>query len=134
MLSRGRLFATPRTVALQVPLSVGFSRREDWGGLPFPPPGDRPHPGTEPTCPTLRADCLFNIFFTTEPLYYCIIHSSIPAAQAYSSLFLTGNTRKERTCYIWSTLGKRGLCAIGRLHRPPLRLFRSVSQNPLIVK
>ena len=69
MLSRGRLFATPRTVALQVPLSVGFSRREDWGGLPFPPPGDRPHPGTEPTCPTLRADCLFNIFL---PLSHCI--------------------------------------------------------------
>ena len=33
-----RLFATPWTVVPQVPLSMGFSRQEDWGGLPFPPP------------------------------------------------------------------------------------------------
>ena len=39
MLSRVRLFVTPWTVALQVPLiSVGFFRQEYWNGLPFPPP------------------------------------------------------------------------------------------------
>ena len=26
----------------------GFSRQEYWSGLPFPSPGDIPHPGTEP--------------------------------------------------------------------------------------
>ena len=31
--------ATPWTVALQAPLSMGFSRQEYWGGLPCPPPG-----------------------------------------------------------------------------------------------
>ena len=30
-------FATPRTAALQAPLSVGFSMQEYWSGLPFPP-------------------------------------------------------------------------------------------------
>ena len=29
-------FVTPWTVAYQVPLSMGFSRQEDWSGLPFP--------------------------------------------------------------------------------------------------
>ena len=29
-------FATPRTVAFQAPLSVGFYRQEYWSGLPFP--------------------------------------------------------------------------------------------------
>ena len=43
-LSRVRLFATPWTVAHQAPLSVGFSRQEDWSGLPFPPPGGFSHP------------------------------------------------------------------------------------------
>ena len=38
----------PRTVARQVPLSMGFSRQEHWSGLPRPPPGDLPDPGTEP--------------------------------------------------------------------------------------
>ena len=40
LLSRVGLFATPRTVACQAPLSVEFSRRECWSELPFPPPGD----------------------------------------------------------------------------------------------
>ena len=43
-----RLFATPWTVAYQAPPSMGFSRQEYWGGLPFPSPGDLPNPGIEP--------------------------------------------------------------------------------------
>ena len=34
---------------LSVPLSMGFSRKDYWSGLPCPPPGDLPHPGIEPT-------------------------------------------------------------------------------------
>ena len=41
-LSHVQLFATPWTVALQAPLSMGFSRQEYWSGLPFPPPGNLP--------------------------------------------------------------------------------------------
>ena len=33
--SRVRLFATPRIIARQAPLSMGFSRQEYWSGLPF---------------------------------------------------------------------------------------------------
>ena len=36
--SRVRLCATPQTAAHQAPPSLGFSRQEHWGGLPFPPP------------------------------------------------------------------------------------------------
>ena len=43
--SHARLFVTPWAVALQAPLSMGFSRQEDWSGLPGPPPGDLRHPG-----------------------------------------------------------------------------------------
>ena len=35
----------------QAPLSMGFSRQEHWSGLPFPSPGDFPHPGIEPRSP-----------------------------------------------------------------------------------
>ena len=31
----------------------GFSRQEYWSGLPFPPPGDLPDPGIEPSAPAL---------------------------------------------------------------------------------
>ena len=54
-LSHVRLFATPRTVARQAPLSVGFSRREYWSGLPCPPPGGLPDPGIKLRSHTLQA-------------------------------------------------------------------------------
>ena len=50
--------ATPWTVARQAPLSMGFSRKEYWSGLPFPPPGDLPNPGIKPGSPALQADSL----------------------------------------------------------------------------
>ena len=52
-LSRVWLFATPWTVAYQAPPSMGFSRQAYWSGVPFPSPGDLPHPGTEPGSPAL---------------------------------------------------------------------------------
>ena len=57
-LSRVRLFATPWTVAHQVPPSIGFSRQEYWSGLPFPSPGDLLDPGIKPRSPALQADTL----------------------------------------------------------------------------
>ena len=43
-----RLFDTPQPVAHQTSLSMAFSRQEYWSRLPFPTPGDLPHPGIEP--------------------------------------------------------------------------------------
>ena len=48
----------PWTVAHQAPPSMGFSRQEYWGGLPFPSPGDLPDPGIEPRSPALQAETL----------------------------------------------------------------------------
>ena len=45
LLSHVWLSATPWPVAHQAPLSMGFSRREAWSGLPFPPPDDFPTQG-----------------------------------------------------------------------------------------
>ena len=47
------------------PLSMGFSRQECWNGLPFPPLGDLPNPGTEPT--SLESPALAGGYFTIEP-------------------------------------------------------------------
>ena len=44
------------------PPSMEFSRQEYWSGLPFPPPGDLPNPGMEPTSLVLAGR-----FFTTAP-------------------------------------------------------------------
>ena len=60
--------ATPWTVALQAPLSMGFSRQESWSGLPFPSPRDPLNPRIKPASPTLQADSLplsYQGYFTT---------------------------------------------------------------------
>jgi len=48
--------------SLEAPLSMEFSRQENWSGLPFPSPGDLPNPRIEPESPALQADSL-----PTEP-------------------------------------------------------------------
>ena len=59
------IFVTPWTVAHQAPLSVGFSRQGFWSGLPFPSPGDLPHPGIKPA--SLTSPALADGFFTSSP-------------------------------------------------------------------
>ena len=66
MLSHVQLFAAPWTIALKAPLSMEFSRKEYWSGLPLPTPGALPDPGIKPTSlvsPALQTDSL-----PTEPL------------------------------------------------------------------
>ena len=52
------ILVIPWSVAHEVPLSMGSSRQEYRSGLPFPSPGDLPHPGIEPGSPALQADSL----------------------------------------------------------------------------
>ena len=52
--------SSPGTVTHQAPLSMEFSREEDWSGLLFSSPGDLPDPGIEPGSPTLLADFLLS--------------------------------------------------------------------------
>ena len=52
-------FVTLWTVDRQAPLSMGFSRQQEyWNGLPFPSPGDLPKPGIELESSELQADYL----------------------------------------------------------------------------
>ena len=73
-----QLFGTPRTVARQAPLSMGFSRQQHWSELPFPPQRDLPDSGIEPTTPVDPE--LAGRFLTTEPpgkpgyVYRCAEH------------------------------------------------------------
>ena len=55
-------FMTSWTIAHQTVLSIGFSRQEYRSGLSFPPPGDFPDPGIEPTSSVSSA--LRGRFFT----------------------------------------------------------------------
>jgi len=52
-------------VAHQVSLSMGFSRKKYWSGLPFPPPEDLPDPGMQVSC----VSCISRqVFFFFLPL------------------------------------------------------------------
>ena len=87
-LSHVPLFATSRTIALQAPLSMRFSRQEYQSWLLFPSPGDLPDPRTESMSPELAGG-----FSITEPPrkplqhYYPIsrVHSHPP----FQAIFCT---------------------------------------------
>ena len=53
-----QLFVTSWTVIHQAPLSMEFSKQEDWSGLPFPSPGDLPNSEIEPMSAALQEDSL----------------------------------------------------------------------------
>ena len=57
-------------IACQAPLSMEFSRQEYWSGLPFPSPGDLPHPGVELASPAMQTDSL-PLSHQGSPLRYC---------------------------------------------------------------
>ena len=71
-LSHVPLFETPWTVTLQAPLPLEFSRQGYWNGLPFPTPGDLPHPGMEPASPASPRSA--GGFFTTSTTWEALKH------------------------------------------------------------
>ena len=83
-----QLFLTPWTVALQAPLSMGFSRQEYWSGLPCPSPGDLPYPGIEPM--SLMSSALADVFFTT-----CAIREV-----CQSKLFIRNFCQKNKSLFL----------------------------------
>ena len=55
-------FMIPWAVAHQAPLSMEFSRQENWSELPLPSPGDLLHPEIKHPSPALAGR-----FFAAEP-------------------------------------------------------------------
>ena len=68
-----QFFVTPWTVALQAPLSMGFSRKEYWSVLPCPPPGDLLDPGIESTFLVAPASSQILHWWATEEV--CMIYT-----------------------------------------------------------
>ena len=102
LLSRVRLFATPKTVAYQAPMSMGFSRQEYWSGLPLPSPGDLPNPGIESGSPALQADTL-----TSEPPRKPIlVHCSCCVASVVSDSVRPHGLQPTRLFCPWDFPGK----------------------------
>ena len=82
---------TRGTVAQQAPPCMRFPRREYWSGLPFPPPGDLPDSGIDPSSPVPPA--LAGGFFITEPPWEApILH-----------LILAKRPKSKAACRQWTS-------------------------------
>ena len=68
-----QLYVTLWTLALQVPLSMGFSKQEYWRGFPCSLPGDLSNQGIEPG--SLMFPVLAGGFFTISTTLETSIHS-----------------------------------------------------------
>ena len=88
------LFATSWTVAHQAPLSMKFSRQENWSGLSFPASGDLPDTGIEPLSRLLR---LLHWWVDSLPLRHLgsledIMITQISQSHDKHMILLTGST------------------------------------------
>ena len=62
--------ATPRIVAHQAPLSMGFSRQEYQSGLPFPSPGDLPRLGIDSKSSALAGEFFLPLSHQGSPVLF----------------------------------------------------------------
>ena len=95
--SHVQLFVTLWTVAHQESFGSSvhrFSRQEYCSGLPFPPPGNLPNPGIEPT--SLMSPALTGRFFTTCSTWGipCHNHQHVNENVVSGSAYLDNNTEE----------------------------------------
>ena len=102
MPSRVWFFVTLWTEACQAPLSMEFSRQEDWSGLPFPTPGDLPKPGIEPA--SLASLVLADGFFTAASHMH--IHTHMRRTTRLCGYSKVNAFCNAMNCY-WSLLRAR---------------------------
>ena len=114
-LSRVRLFVTPWTVALQPPLSIGFSGQEYWSGLLFSSPGDLPDPGIKPWSLELQANSL-----PSEPPGKQHLNKFHPT----KSIFVNSEPQE-----MWTEDGKWQLSFLSPFNSRTLRLQESANQT-----
>ena len=109
---------TPRTVAHQAPLSMGFSRQEHWSGCPCPPPGDLPDPGIEPASPGSPAWA--GRFFTTSAPWeaqertYGMVNARFRAVKGKRGVTGEGDTvpRLLAAFHFWSHIVQGAHCDV----------------------
>ena len=87
-------------MALQAPLSMGFSRQEYWSGLPFPSPQDEHRTEINKAsdwyvCPSVLHTVLLKIWVPPFPFLPCFC---IPTNCCYEALFLL--KKKKSVCII----------------------------------
>ena len=90
-LSLVRLFATPWTIAFQVPPSMGFSRCEHWSGLLFLSSGDLPDPGIDPGLPHCR-QMLYHLSHQGNPVivkFYIFPFKKVSSIKYYGARFFS---------------------------------------------
>ena len=113
LLSRVRLFATPRTVAHQALLSMGFSKQEYWSGLPFPLLQHFPDLAIKLASPASSALagilCYHWATWEALQLLWVVIIHPFPQVSRYS---------KGKPCYLSWSMGS--LNSVHFLHPSPL--------------
>ena len=77
---------------------MGFSRQEYWSGLLYPPLGDLPDPGIEPTSPALHGESL-----PSEPPIWRAERAPIPLADYEAQIKPAAQSKKSPDIHRWVT-------------------------------
>ena len=82
---------TPRTVAHQPLLFMGFSRQEYWSGLPCPPLGDLPDSGIKsmsPEASALQVDSLLSNLGNHIHMCVCVCMCVYMSVYTYTYIYI----------------------------------------------
>ena len=90
-------------VAHQAPLVLGFSRREYWSGLPFPPPGALPDSGIKPSSLALQAESLLHELSGKSAFIYTVFQNVMRDKKKLSMLIVFKQKNFRRSNFHQST-------------------------------
>ena len=78
---------------------MGFSRQEYWSGLPFPSPGDLPHPGIGPML--LMSPAFAGRFFTTSAAWEALTDKGL-VSKIYKQLMMLNSIKTNNLLKKWA--------------------------------
>ena len=82
------ILSDPMDYSCQSLLSMGFSRKEYWSGLPFPSPRDLPDPGIEP--------CLLCLLHWQVGI---LLYKKVGRKELFLNTFIFNKTQKQPSKY-----------------------------------
>ena len=124
-----QLFLIPWIVARQDPVSMGLSRQEYWCRLPFPPLGNLPDPGIEPTSLRSPAGRFFTTSSTWEAYVFARIHALFWLQLSIALVAMLTEISFFKVIIITSNNVRRKLESESLLKKKSLCLLQSKKEN-----
>ena len=116
-----------RLIACQAPLYMEFSRLEYWSGLPFPTPGDLPHP-------EIKSEFLASCASQVNSLLLHHLGSHTQFSESQTTVYQTMILSHPPFSFSSSSSSTFKNCKFPRHLPPPIRIHRTMPKKVLMTQ